>query len=179
MNLRWVMETLVVLLALQTIACGAAAGENPLKGGPVETGRGSLTAARKYLEGRWLLESFEVLPPGKAPVTLRGQGTLVYDDFGNLNVEIRTDEQSADLLRAAGIEMRDNVVSTSGRTVVDLQNKTLTYVLEGQAAPMTRSGGPLALNRPRHWEVEADVLTVTTKDDRGNPLSVGRWRRVP
>jgi hypothetical protein len=125
------------------------------------------------------LESFEVLPPGKAPVTLRGQGTLVYDDFGNLNVEIRTDEQSADLLRAAGIEMRDNVVSTSGRTVVDLQNKTLTYVLEGQAAPMTRSGGPLALNRPRHWEVEADVLTVTTKDDRGNPLSVGRWRRVP
>jgi hypothetical protein len=75
--------------------------------------------------------------------------------------------------------MRDNVVSTSGRTVVDLQNKTLTYVLEGQAAPMTRSGGPLALNRPRHWEVEADVLTVTTKDDRGNPLSVGRWRRVP
>jgi hypothetical protein len=179
MNLQSAMKSFVAPLVLGTIACGAAAGENPLKGGPVDAGKGSLTAARKYLEGRWSLESFQVLPPGKPPVTLKGQGTLVYDDFGNLNVDIRTDEQSADLLRAAGIEIRDNVISSSGRTVVDLQNKTLTYVLKDQAAPMTRSGGPLALNRPRHWEVEADVLTVTTKDDQGNPLSVGRWRRMP
>jgi hypothetical protein len=179
MNRQSAMRWFVVLLVLGTSGCRGAAGENPPKGGPVDTGKGSLTAARKYLEGRWSLESFEVRPPGKPPVTLKGQGTLVYDDFGNLNVDIRTDEQSADLLRAAGIEIRDNVISTSGRTVVDLQNRTLTYVLKGQSTPMTRSGGPLALNRPRHWEVDADLLTVTTKDDQGNPLSIGRWRRMP
>lgn len=179
MNLRSISRWSIGLVFVVTIACRGAAGENPPKGGPVDTGKGSLTSARKFLEGRWSLESFEVMPPGKAPVTLKGQGTLVYDDFGNLNVEIRTDEKSADVLRAAGIEIRDGVISSSGRTVVDMQNRTLTYVIKDQAAPMTRAGGPLALNRPRHWEVQADLLTVTTKDDQGNPLSVGRWRRMP
>ena len=178
MNVRWTRGWGIVLLVVAASGCRGAAGENPPKGGPVETGAGSLTAARKFLEGRWTLESFEVMPPGKAAVTLKGQGTLVYDDFGNLNVEIRTDEKSADVLRAAGIEIRDGVISSSGRTVVDMQNRTLTYVIKDQAAPMTRAGGPLALNRPRHWEVQADLLTVTTKDDQGNPLSVGRWRRM-
>ena len=182
MNVRWTRGWGIVLGIVLVVAaasgCRGAAGENPPKGGPVETGKGSLTTARKFLEGRWSLESFQVLPPGKPSVNLKGQGTLVYDDFGNLDVQIRTDEQSADALRAAGIEIHDNMISSSGRTVVDLQNRTLTYMIKGQAAPMTQSGGPLALNRPRHWEVEADLLTLTTKDDQGNPLSIGRWRRM-
>jgi hypothetical protein len=177
MKLRSI-KLLYILLVGGTIACTGAAGEHPIEGGPVDTGKGSLTAARKYLEGRWALESFEVLPPGKPKITLKGQGTLVYDDFGNLTVEIRTDEQSGDLLRAAGIDIRDNVIASSGRTVVDMQNRTLTYVLQGQGSTPSRSG-PLALNRPRHWEVQADELTLSTKDEQGNPLSVGRWKRMP
>jgi ferredoxin len=55
-----------------------------MKGGDVDTGPESITAARKFLEGRWTLESFEVFPPGKAPITLKGSGTLNYDNFGNL-----------------------------------------------------------------------------------------------
>ena len=39
--------------------------------------------------------------------------------------------------------------------------------------------GPLALSRKRYWEVKADLLTLTTKDDAGKPLSVGVWRRGP
>ena len=57
-----------------------------------------------------------------------------------------------------------------------MQNKTLTYVIKDPAGAAGR--GPLSANRPRHWEVEGDVLTLTTKDDAGNPASVGRWRRV-
>jgi hypothetical protein len=30
---------------------------------------------------------------------------------------------------------------------------------------------------PRHWVVEGDTLTLTTKDQAGKPLSVGRWKR--
>jgi hypothetical protein len=146
-----------------------------VEGGPVDQGQGTLTAARKYLEGRWTLESFEVFPPGKAPLTLKGQGTLTYDEFGNLQMEIRADEASADLLRAAGIDIRDNTISTAGRTAVDMQNRTLTYIVAGQPA----SPGPLALSRPRHWQVEADLLTLTTKDENGQALSIGRWRRMP
>ena len=140
---------------------------------------GTLAEARKFLEGRWALESFEVRPPGKAPIALKGSGVLNYDDFGNLRMEIRADEASSDLLRAAGIDIRDGVISTEGRTAIDLQNRTLTYSLEGQPSSMATGGGPLATNRPRHWEVTADVLTLTTRDDSGAPLSIARWKRSP
>ena len=161
------------------IACAAAPRERPLPVGKIESGSGTLNEARKFLEGRWALESFEVRPPGKAPIMLKGSGVLNYDDFGNLRMEIRADQASSDLLRAAGIEIRDGVISTDGRTAIDLQNRTLTYFLEGQRSSNLTGGGPLALNRPRHWEVTADVLTLTTRDDSGAPLSIGRWKRSP
>ena len=111
----------------------------------MDTGAGSLTAARAYLEGRWSLESFEVHPAGKPVVTTKGQGTLTYDDFGNLTIEIRVDVATTDLLRAGGIDVQDGKISSSGRTAVDMQKRTLTYMLEGQPAAGT---GPLATSRP-------------------------------
>ena len=158
-------------------ACAAAPRQRPLPLGRVEGGPGSLAEARKFLEGRWVLESFEVRPPDRAPIVLKGAGMLNYDDFGNLRMEIKADEASSDLLRAAGINIRDGVISTDGRTVIDLPNKTLTYFLEGQASSLTTGGGPLAPNRPRHWEVTGDVLTLTTRDDGGTPIAISRWKR--
>ena len=49
-------------------------------------------------------------------------------------------QATSDLLRAAGIAIRDGVSSTEGRTVIDLPNKTLTYFLEGQPSSMTMGG---------------------------------------
>jgi hypothetical protein len=68
------------------------------------------------------------------------------------------------------------VLSTEGRTAVDLQNRTLTYIIQGQP-PVGAPSGPLATNRPRHWEVTGNVLTLTTKNDKGEALSVGRWKK--
>jgi hypothetical protein len=166
----------VTLFTLLAGGCGAAAGERPIELDPVDSGAGTLTAARQFLEGRWRLESFEIYPPGKPPLALTGSGTLIYDNMSNLRMEVRADQTSADMLRAAGIDIRDGIVSTDGRAAIDLQNRTLTYVLEGQA-PLVR-GGPLAMERPRHWVVDADTLILTTKDDAGRPLSVGRWKRM-
>ena len=147
-------------------------GEKTQTGGVV-----TLAEARKFLQGRWALESFEVRPPGKPPIFPKGSGVLNYDDFGNLRMEIRADQAASDLLRAAGLNIRDGVISSDGRTTIDLQNKTLTYFIEGQRSSNLTGGGPLALNKPRHWEVTADVLTLTTKDDAGAPLSISRWKR--
>jgi hypothetical protein len=174
MMLHSLLTRALLAAALFSLA-GCAGAPIAKKGGPVDTGRGSLTTARQYLEGHWALESFEVHPPGKPVVTLKGQGTLTYDEFGNLAMEIRTDEATSDLLRAAGIEIRDGTISSSGRTAVDMQNRTLTYVIEGQPAGGT---GPLATSRPRYWQVDGSVLTLTTKDNAGNPVSVGRWKKV-
>jgi hypothetical protein len=163
------LGTLLLPALLAPAGCRAA-------GGPVETGPGTTASARQFLEGRWTLESFHFHPPGGTPIALKGSGVLVYDDFSNLHMEIRADQASADLLRAAGIDIRDGVITTDGRTAIDLQNRTLTYVIEGQA-PLVP--GPLSINRPRHWVVEGDTLILTTRDEAGNPLSVGRWKRSP
>ena len=108
MNVRSGLSSLGIALCLTSLAgCHSAPSQRPMKAGPVDTGAGTLTQARKYLEGRWTLESFEVFPPGGPAITLKGSGTLSYDEFSNLRIEIRADQASSDLLRAAGIEIRD------------------------------------------------------------------------
>jgi hypothetical protein len=169
------VRALVGACLLASGGCPPAPLQKNIELGPVDSGAGSVAAARKYLEGRWTLESFQMFPPGKAAVTLTGSGTLQYDDFGNLRMEVRADESSSDLLRAAGIDIRDGVISTEGRTVVDMQNRTLTYMIQDQSPLIP---GPLATRYPRHWEVKDNVLTLTTKDEAGKPLSVGVWRKM-
>ncbi len=108
-------------------------GSGRFRWGRWTTGAGTTAAARKFLEGRWLLESAVITPPGGKPITLKGTGVLNYDDFGNLEMNIKADEASSDLLRAGGIVIPDGVIATTGRTAIDMQNKTLTYIVEGQA----------------------------------------------
>ena len=176
-NIRRVWRAAVVAaLFAVTTAFSAAAPRQETPSGRVGGSAATLKDARKFLEGRWGLESFELRPAGKPPIVLKGSGALEYDDFGNLRMEIRADQASSDLLRAAGVNIRDGVISTEGRTTIDLQNRTLTYFLEGQPA---RGEGPLAMNRPRHWEVAGDVLILTTRDDKGTPMSITRWKRSP
>jgi len=175
---RRVATSLLAACALVALAagCKSAPSQRPMKAGEVDEGMGTLAAARRFLGGRWSLQSFEVFPPGKPPIAVKGSGTLLYDEFGNLKVDIRADETTSNLLRDAGIDIRDGVISSEGRTAVDMQNRTLTYIV-----PSLMDGvggrGPLALNRPRYWQVEKDLLTLTTKDDAGKPLSVARWQR--
>ena len=179
MMLRSVCKWSVLAVVLASAAgCLGGPRQRPVKGGPVDEGPESITAARKFLEGRWALEEFQVFPPGKPAITLTGSGSLNYDQFGNLRIEIRADEKSADLLRAEGVEMKDGVISTDGRAVVDMQNRTLTYILPGEPVG-AKAAGPLAPSRPRHWEVKGDLLFLSTRDEAGKPLSTGRWKRVP
>jgi hypothetical protein len=171
----------VVVLALVAavaapLGCASAPRERPIPTSKVATGAGTVEGARDFLQGRWSLLAFEVYPPGRDPIVLQGAGTMVYDDFGNLNVEIRVGPAGAGLLEQAGISTDQGVLSSSGRVVVDMPGRTLTYVLPDQP-PTGAPSGPLALNRPRHWEVEGDVLTLTTKDGNGALLSMAKWQR--
>src|SRR5688572_15156793 len=104
------VRTLTIASAIAMLvaaAGGASSGAPPLQRGPTETGPGSLAAARRYLEGRWGLISFDVFPPGQPPIQVKGGGTLTYDAFGNLDVQIRVDRATAALLEDAGIPITD------------------------------------------------------------------------
>jgi hypothetical protein len=148
---------------------------------PVDRGPGTVAAARKYLEGRWDMQTFDIMPPGQATIHLAtpaSKGTLIYDDFGNLEMDIKVDEPTAKLLAAAGIQTRSGSLYSKGKTAVDMQGHTLRFVLQGQPATGAPSG-PIALNKLRHWEVEGNILTLSTKDEAGKVLSVGKWQKAP
>ena len=168
-----------VLIALAASACAAAPRQRPVKGGDVDQGAGTLAAARKYLEGRWSLLSFEITQGGQPPLRVNGNGTLSYDEYGNLDMQIRVDDAGARALETAGIITDQGVLAASGRTAVDMTSRTLTYLREGQKAGFERPLGPLGITRPRHWEVNGDVLTLTTTSADGKDQSVGRWQKVP
>jgi len=171
----------ICAVAVLTVGCAPGPLNKPIKQGPVSTGTGSLAETRKLLEGRWKLTSYEIRPPGQPPIELinGGSGTLSYDGFGNLDMQIRvTDPKISEDLRRAGIPLNEGVLSTTGRTAIDMQARTLTFILEGQNPLVTSApSGPLAMSRPRYWEVNGNVLTLTTKDDGGQPVSVSRWEK--
>jgi hypothetical protein len=174
-------QSVVALLVVAAAGCSAAPRQRPVKVGDVDEGAGTVAAARKFLQGRWALESFEVFPPGRPPIVLKGEGSLNYDEFANLRIDIRTDQKTADLLRSAGIDTTDGTISSDGRAAVDMQNKTLTYIMAGQSAGTIAKTvpGPLAPSRPRHWEVKDDLLFLSTRDEAGKNLSTSRWKRMP
>jgi hypothetical protein len=171
-------RALIVPLTAPLLAVIASGPMAPIEAFPqkatAQSREVTLKEARKFLEGMWGLESLVLHLPGKEPIQVKASGTLVYDQFSNLKMEIRADQGSSDLLRTLGIDIRDGVISTNGRTALDRQNRKLTYFLEGQDPLIP---GPLDMRHPRYWEVDGDVLILTTKDEAGRPLSVGRWKK--
>jgi hypothetical protein len=174
------MPKIITLVAASIVVALAIAspGLSAIQRGPVDTGPGTLAAARKYLEGQWRLLSYEVRLPGKAPITLTGNGTLTYDAFGNLTIEIQVDPATAERLAEGGVRTKNGVLITSGKTAINMQARTLTFLLPDQPK-LGAPSGPFALNRPRHWEVDGNKLTLTTHGDDGQPSSIGRWEKVP
>jgi hypothetical protein len=162
-------------LALALAVTGAAACTYKPRTEPPNTGQGTVNQARKYLEGNWSLVSFTVYDAAGTPFAMKGSGTLVYDDFSNMTMDLNADAATAGLLAKAGLQMENNRFSTKGKVIVDMQNKTLKYVLEGQHISVTT--GPMAVERLRYWDVDGNTLTLTTRDDNGKPLSVGKWQR--
>ena len=174
-NHGW-MRLALVCWVMVTVSCAGAPRQRPLPIGATNKGPGTVTQAREYLQGRWSLVSMELFPPNEPAIHVVGSGQLVYDDFANMTVDLRVDEATARLFERIGIAAPNGVISTTGRTLVDMTSRTLSYALEGQQAvrPATH---PLDTNRPRYWEVDGKTLTLRTKDDSGKVISVAVWRK--
>jgi len=179
MSASWREHALAaVVTAVLVAGCAPAPIKRPIYTGPLDSGPGTLAAARQYLEGRWTLVSFTVFPPGRDPISVTGTGVLVYDAYSNMSVDLRTDAATAQALRGVGLPFENGVLATNGRTVIDMNNRSITYIVEG-GAPIGADAGPLASNRPRYWQVEGETLTLSTRDDAGNNLTVAVWKKEP
>src|SRR6187402_3156404 len=116
---RAVSPVLVAGFAVLSAACAGAPINKPIEGGPVEIGAGTVTNARKFLEGTWTLISYDVYPPNQPALHLDATGYLAYDDFGNMTIELRTSPETAQAVAKLGMPAPQNgVISTTGKTIL-------------------------------------------------------------
>jgi hypothetical protein len=171
----------VSMLVALGIGCAARPRQRPIEGPAVNAGPGSVEAARRYSEGRWSLLAFEAFPPDQSAIQVQGSGQLSYDGFGHLEMQGRVpDQATAERLAVAGIPLTNGTITSEGRRAIDMQSRTITFILQGQNPLVPTTGqGPLAMSRPRYWEVEGNQLTLTTKGEDGQPWSLSRWQKMP
>jgi hypothetical protein len=178
MRLRHLHAVLGFVAVLSAAGAGCAPGpiDKPIKLDPVAKGPGTLTEARQYLQGQWTLVSMDLFPPEKPAIRGAATGTMVYDDFSNMKVDLQFTPAAAQLAESIGIPLKDGILSTDGRTVIDIENKAISYVFEGQSGVRAPTS-PLDTNLPRYWEVSGNTLTLRTRDTAGKMLSITVWKK--
>ena len=108
-------------------------------------------------------------------IQVKGEGTLLFDGFGNLEMEIRTDETTRQVLSEAGIPFEKGRLSVKGRTAVDMAHPTLTFVPQGQPLIVPPSGPLAAIHPPaldrRRRRAHAGHERRLGQPDHGRPLA--------
>jgi hypothetical protein len=135
-----------------------------------DPGSGAIESARRALQGTWQLAALELAPPGvTARVPVQATGTLTYDEFGNLTIDAHTTDAAAPVAaREAAL------LSFKGRAVIDIAKHELRLMdLTGNVDP----DEVLSPDRRRLYELNADTLTLSSFDDRGQVTAVATWRR--
>jgi hypothetical protein len=163
--------------------CAASERQRPIQTSRIPETGNTLQAARKQLEGKWTLASLEYASPDGKRATIEGTvGALTADAFGNLDIEYRMSEAGIKLLEGLGFKAPDRVISTKGRAVINVDQKSIAYVDENAKPfdPKAAAGraNPFALERTRYYEFGADgTLTLTTRHDDGKDAAVSKWKK--
>jgi hypothetical protein len=160
------LETLVAVIALSSLAaaCAPKEREKPVPTSPIGN---ELTTVRKQLEGTWGLVEAVVHQPGAKPEKVGARGTLIYDAYGNLEINgTVTDPAWA---KAVG-----SVLTAKGRAVIDVANQRLVFQdIEGNL----KDAAPVSPDKARRYEFEGDLLRLTSLDAAGNVTAVTTWKR--
>jgi hypothetical protein len=155
---------------------------------PIDTGAGSVVAARKSLEGTWELLSLDVTALDGRQRMVEAGGKLVLDAFGNLDINYKIADAGLQALDSIGLKSPDPVISTTGKVVIDAGQRKVTYLGTGQqldkafdADLAKRKANPFALERTRYYSVDntSGVLTLMTRYDNGKNAATSKWRRDP
>ena len=148
----------------------AGSSKGPAKARP-DADPGALEATRRQLFGTWDLVSLESVPPGGgARAAVTAKGTLTYDEFGNLTIIAQTADPDAPV---AAREV--NTVSFKGRAVIDVPHSELKLMaMTGNVDP----NEVLSPERRRKFAFDADLLKLSSIDERGDVTAVSTWRRI-
>ena len=187
MSRRCYSHAFAIVLALgsSAISCASSPRQRPVAVGEVDTGPGSLTAARQQLEGHWTLVTLAMFDEDGTQVDVDATGSLTSDAFGGLTIEFRMTDAGRQSLESLGIVSPNPVISTSGRAVIEPRQQQITYV----GADFAKQGGldaglaakranPFALERVRYYTFNADgSMRLATRHDNGREAAVSTWKR--
>lgn len=170
---------LALFIALGATAIGCTKYQSAPPAAPPsghEKGPQTLAQARQYLVGKWTLVTMDVYPPNAPAIKNAATGTMLYDEFSNMTVTMAFNPEAAKLAEKIGIPTKDGVLTTTGRTLIDIGQRSLSYVLEGEPdyRPVRH---PLDTNLPRYWEANGNRLTLRTKDTTGKLLTESIWQK--
>jgi hypothetical protein len=179
---------LVVALIVSSMvtACAARPRTRPLQTTPISEGPATLEATRKALEGRWTLVGLSLTAEDGRTAPIEATGVLNSEAFGNLQIEYRMSDAGQKALAGLGIKTPNAVISTSGRVVIDPQQRSITYVAEdfekralaGDPELAARRANPFALERVRYYVIGNDgTLVLSTRYDNGKDALVSRWKK--
>ena len=102
-------------------------------------------------------------------VPVKATGTLVYDEYANLTIDARTADPNAPV---AAREVP--TVSFKGRATIDPVRKELMLMnVTGNVNP----NEVLAPDRRRKFEVDFELLTLSSMNAKGEVTAVTKWRR--
>lgn len=158
---RTLLKSLTVALvtgAMAAAACAPSPRQRPIRTDPIESGAGSLTEARKQIEGTWTLQSFTSYAPDGAEHPIKAKGRLTYDAFGNLELTGNF-EDPADVARAG-----KQTLTFKGRAVIDPAKQLIVLADIQGNVPATAVPEEMSPDRVRHYEVTAKTLTLTTRE---------------
>ncbi len=139
------------------------------RGGPVNTGPGSIEDIRHRLSGDWELVSLTTSARSGVPVRWDVAGQLTYDEFGNWRVHVE---------RHAG-QRREVVLDFSGQAVIDPARHIIRFDNVERRADSAGSLPPiLGPEHPHRYAfTRRGGLTTNVLDDDGRDVATLVWRR--
>ena len=182
---RRVGQFTVVLAATSALAgCKAVPLERTMNTSPVATGPETVESVRRQLEGAWTLVSLTVTNQNGQLAKVPAAGELTSDAFGNLTIRYQLSEAGVKALGGIGVTSPNPVISTTGRAVIDPQQRTIAYQSEKAETELldpklaALRANPFALERIRYYTLGADgLLTLATRHDNGRDAAVSRWKK--
>ena len=186
MSSRLTVIVVAICVSYAVSACASRARTRPLQTTPIAEGPTTMEAARKALDGRWMLVTMTVNAEDGRSVGVDAKGTLTSDSFGNLQVDYQVSEAGQAALGKLGITLPDTTISTGGQVAINPQQRTITYVGEDfQKRALAfdkdlaaRRANPFALERTRYYVLGADgTLQLSTRYETGKDAIVSHWKK--
>jgi len=161
----------VCLIALT--GCTYKASQKNISRGPVDTGPGSLASVRQALKGSWDLQQFQVRTQSGQMQTVRAQGVLECDDFGNVKVNGSLIDPLPQTPGSSG-----SVLAYTGRIVIDAAKQEFRLDDAEAAAPvnpgLAATVGPSLV---RKFDVSGNVLHIRFVDPAGTVVAQTTFQR--